>query len=202
MMKSLLLIAAFALIATPALAVTEYSTSFEDCCLLCTYLDIDVECVSEPVHTGNVAVHMTDQAASGTPYLVVAWITGLLEGDEVYAEFWTYDTTPGASPSNRIWGHYTGIGETDPCDYAGSAGGNSAYGDGTGWSLLSYTFTYTDPAFDRGGLSVEARSYSVPGDETWVDDVLVRVPDYATVIFCQANPVDDSTWGKVKALYR
>ena len=201
-MKSLLLIAAVALIATPALAVQTYTNGFEDCCFLCTYLDLDVECVTAPVHSGNYAAHLTDQTASGTPYLVVAWITGLVDGDQVYGEFWTYDTTPGASPSNRIWAHYTGIGESDPCDYAGSEGGNSAYGDGTGWSLLSWTWTYDNAAGDRGGLSIEARSYSVPGDETWVDDVLVTVPDYATVYFCFPTPVEDSTWGKVKALYR
>jgi hypothetical protein len=135
----------------------------------------------DPVYAGERALKLVDNAASGTPQGYAAWIIGLQDGDQVTGSVWRYDTTPGTSPSGRIWGHYTN-GTID--DYAGSAGGQSDYGPGTGWDQTSWTWTF-DAASDptRTGLVIELRTYSSPGDTVWFDDISVTAPDHATIIF-------------------
>ena len=96
-----------------------------------------------------------------------------------------YDTTPSASPSGRIWGHYTSNPNTVvPCDgnvqdYAGSASGNYDYSAGTGWSYLEHTWTF-DAGTDRTGMVIEARTYGDSGDKVWFDDLEVVVTTDST----------------------
>jgi hypothetical protein len=142
-------------------------------------------------HGGSAMLQVTESPHSGTPQGYVAFIENLVEGDEVTASFWGWDSTPGASPSLRIWGHYAVSGDIE--NYQGSAGGNNTYTDGTGWSQLSYTWTFDDGADPpdppaRDAMVIEVRLYSTPSDgdystDYWIDDVQVIAPDAATVTF-------------------
>jgi hypothetical protein len=153
----------------------------------------------EPVYEGDYSLRLEDNSESGTPQAYVAWITGLLDGDEVTAQFHRYDDTPGSSPSCRIWGHWND--SDDVMGYNGSAGGNSDYGPGTGWDLADYTWTVVD---GHTGLVVEVRTYSNPGDTVWIDELYVVAPEHAAVVTpCYGLvPVQDKSWGAIKALYR
>jgi hypothetical protein len=148
--------------------------------ILGSYKDITATNVTapDPVYAGSRSLKLVDGADSGTPQAYVGWVTGLNDGDQVTAGFWCYDTTPGASPSGRIWGHYTN-GTID--DYAGSASGSYDYPAGDGWSYLEYTWTFDSDGGSRDGLVIEARTYSSPGDTVWVDDLTITAPDGATI---------------------
>jgi len=142
----------------------------------------------DPVHTGSRSLKLEDNAASGTPQAFVAWITGLSDGDVVDATFWRYDTTPGTSPSCRIWAHWN----DDPADingYAGSADGESDYGPGTGWDQTGYSWTVAD---GHTGLVIEVRTYSSAGDIVWIDDLEVTIP--VTANFEEIVPVELQTF--------
>ena len=131
----------------------------------------------DPVHSGLRSLRLEDNSPTGTPEAHVAWVTGLQDGDVVQAGLSRYDTTPGAAPSARIWAHYTAGGE-----YAGSAGGNSDYGPGEGWDLVSHEWSFDAGAEgDRDGLMIDVRVYSNPGDTVWMDDLYVCAPAGATV---------------------
>jgi len=137
----------------------------------------------DPVHSGNRSLKL-ENAAGGTVQAYVVWVTGLTDGDVVYASFWRYDTTPAASPSARIWAHWN----DDPGDingYAGSASGNSDYGPGTGWDMTDYSWTVVS---GHTGLVVEIRVYTDPGDTVWIDDLTATIPD--TAIFQEIVPVE------------
>jgi len=131
----------------------------------------------DPIHTGERSLKLEDNSPSGTPQAYVAWITGLTDGDMVTGSFWRYDTTPGVSPSVRIWAHWN----DDPFDvngYNGSAGGNDDYGPSEGWDQTSWDWTVAD---GHTGLIIEARTYSSPGDTVWIDDLEVIAPEGATI---------------------
>ncbi len=189
-MRTIIGIVAVGMLAASANAVQIADYGWEDGVhTICgSYLDIDAYNVTapDPVHTGQHSLKLVDQTVSGTPQAYVACIIGLQDGDQITASFWRYDTTPGASPSARIWAHYTD--GTSCCEaYSGSAGGNSDYGPGTGWDQTSHTWTFdgTDP--DHVGFVVEARTYSNPGDTVWIDDLHLEVPDHA-IICCIPEP--------------
>ncbi len=154
----------------------------------------------DPVHDGEHSLYLLDQDAGGTPQAYLAWVTGLVEGDVVEACFWRYDTTPGASPSCRVWGHYTATGGAIE-DYAGSAGGNNDYGPGEGWDEVCHTWTFDSDEGAREGLVIEVRTYSNPGDLVWVDDLTVTGPGTATITVPTVTPVTEATWSSIKALY-
>ncbi len=202
-MKKLLLILLVGLFAVPAANAAVVTYGWEDGgTILSQYGDITATNVGDVVHTGARSLYLVDQQASGTPEVFVAWVVGLTDGDEVTATIWRYDTTPGASPSCRIWGGYTSVGGTID-DYAGSAGGNSDYGPGTGWDQTGHTWTFDSSGGTRDGLVIKVRTYSSPGDFVWVDDLEVIYPDGTTAYIPEAaSPVEDSTWGGIKALYR
>lgn len=157
------------------------------------------------VHSGTQALQFQESPLGGTPQGYVARVANLTDGDVVTASFWAYDTTPGASPSSRIWGHYE-----DACGtfaYAGSASGNTTYSDGTGWSQLSYTWVFDSDGGTRSVLCVEARIYSVAEfDTAWIDDVEVTAPDGADIFFpggdCSPTATEENSWGNVKGLFR
>jgi hypothetical protein len=129
-------------------------------------------------HGGERYLHVAEDPHYGTPQAYVAWVTGLTDGDVIDASFFGYDITPGASPSLRIWAHYT-VG-ADPDSYGGSAGGNDAYTAGTGWDEVGWSWTFDSSLGTRDGLMIEARLYSTPStsdpDHTdyWIDDVTVN----------------------------
>jgi hypothetical protein len=138
-------------------------------------------------HSGNNFLHVAEAPHSGTPQAYIAYITGLQAGDMVTASFWGYDDTASASPSLRIWGHYALSG--DVSSYAGSAGGNNTYTDGSGWSQVSHTWTFDHASADA--LVIEARLYSdnsptLSQSDFWIDDVQVILPDHASVQFAAA----------------
>ncbi len=143
--------------------------------------------VSDFVHTGNHALRVTEDPVGGTPQAYIAWITGLTDGDTIDASFFGYDDTPGASPSLRIWGHYTTSG--DITDYHGSAGGNSDYTAGTGWDEVAWSWTFDSNGGERDALVIEARLYS-GSDPTdyWIDDVTVTTSSSTAVIHFAPEP--------------
>ena len=225
-MKKLFVIA-LVLIAVPAFAQQTLNYSWEDGgTILTSYGNLCCESnVSGPqtgsqgstlpdytcpgAVAGTYYLHVAEDPHSGTPEAFVAWVTGLQEGDIVEAMFYGYDTSPGASPSMRIWGGYT----SDPLDvdsYHGSAGGNNDYTAGTGWDLVSHTWTFFADGGNHDGLTIKARLYSTPStnepDHTdyWVDDVTVTAPLHATIHFPPpgSSPVEDASWASIKALYR
>ena len=162
-----------------------------------------MEVVTDVVHTGTYALHMTEDPLGGTPQVFVAAIGNLADGAEVTASFWTYDITEGASPSSRIWGHYT-TNDDIASGYTGSASGNYDYSLGTGWEEQTFTWTFdgTDPTHEV--LVIEFRMYSATGAfDYWVDDVTVTAPDGAIILFPPDPPIptEPQTWGAVKALF-
>ncbi len=169
-----------------------------------TYGNVGIqEVVTDIVHTGTYALHMTEDPLGGTPQVFLVWIGGLQDGDEITCSFWTYDITEAASPSSRIWGHYTT--SDDINSYTGSASGNYDYSTGIGWEEQSFTWTFdgSDPTHEA--FVLEFRMYSATDAvDYWVDDVTVTAPDYAQIIFPNMNPVADeaTTWGQVKELFR
>jgi hypothetical protein len=225
-MRYLILIAALALLAVPAHAQVTSYYSWEDGG---TILDssgnlVDATNVAGPqigsqgstlpdyecpgAQEGTYYLHVAEDPHSGTPQAFIAWVTNLNDGDEVTASFYGYDLTPGASPSQRIWGSYTETGG-DINSYSGSAGGNDTYTAGTGWDLVSYTWTFWSDGGLHDGLVIQSRLYSTPStsdpDHTdfWVDYVCVTSPAHSTQIFPgEGTPVEDSTWATIKALFR
>ena len=135
-------------------------------------------------HSAPNSLKLVDMSATGpsTPQAYIGWVEGLNVGDQVTASVWVYDTVSG-SPSGRIWGHYNANHDIDT--YDGSANGNADYGSQTGWSQLSWTWTYTADDYgdigDRTGLVIEFRTYSTDGDTVWIDDLEITAPDYATI---------------------
>ena len=153
----------------------------------------------DPVHWGQRSLRLEDNSPTGTPSAYVAWVTGLLEGDIVEACVWRYDTTPGSSPSCRIWAHWN----DDPWDlygYAGTADGNANYGPGGGWDETCHSWTVAD---GHTGLVITVRTYSGPGDTVWIDDFTITAPPHAYVLAPEPPvPVNDISWAAIKALFR
>jgi len=207
MKKLLLLMVAGCFFATPAQAQVTCCYGWEDCGVLLGMYPAEgviAHNVITPVHSGDRALRIIDNAASGTPQAFVGWVTGLTDGDVVTACFWRYDDTPGASPSVRIWTHYT-VGD-DPSSYAGSGGGNDDYGPGEGWDETCYTLNFDSSGGTRDGIMIEARTYSNAGDTVWVDDICITFPSREGVCchFPTAGPtaVESASWGAVKTLFR
>ncbi len=225
-MKYLILIAALALLAVPAHAQVGSYYSWEDGgTILDSYGNlVDAVNVSGPqtgsqgstlpdytcpgAYDGEYYLHVAEDPHSGTPQAFLCWVVGLQEGDIVDAMFYGYDLTPGASPSQRIWGSYTETGG-DINSYSGSAGGNDTYTAGTGWDLVSWSWVFDSDTGNHDGLVIQSRLYSTPStsdpDHTdfWVDYVCVTSPDHSTQVFPgESTPVEGSTWATIKALFR
>jgi len=154
----------------------------------------------DPVYAGDASLRLEDNSPSGTPQAYIAFIWGLVDGDVVDASFWRYDDSPDASPSVRIWGHWNDELPGNPDGYNGSAGGNGDYGLGEGWDLHSWSWTVVD---GHTGLVVEARTYSEPGDTTWIDELTIIAPDQAYIQVPGQGPVsaESKTWGGIKSMY-
>jgi hypothetical protein len=142
-------------------------------------------------HTGSHYLHVAENPHSGTPQAFVGFVTGLQNGDVIDASFFGYDDTAGASPSLRISAHYAM--STDVTSYEGSAGGNSGYTDGGGWSQVSHSWTFDDAVADA--LVIEARLYSTPSTDAsgytsfFIDDLSITAPDHAAIQTASASVV-------------
>ena len=143
--------------------------------------------------TGNRMLQLTEHPHASTPQAYIAWVTNLVDGDEVTASFYAWESTDGASPSMRVWGHYST--SSDIYEYKGSASGMTSYTTGTGeWSLATYTWTFDSDSGARDSLVIEARLYSSPSTsptnstDFWVDDLQTITPESATVIFPIPEP--------------
>ena len=200
-MKSILTL--FLVFAISGIATADYTLTYgweDDDTILGMFPDtcIIVAISVSPVYSGAQSLYVLDNDPTGTPQAYVAWIVGLQDGDEVTGSFWRYDTTPGASPSCRIWGHWN----DDPGDiygHNGSASGNTDYGPGTGWDETSYTWTVSG---GHTGLVIECRTYSSLGDDVWIDELSVTVPDGAEIRFPgYMVALENSTWADIKAAF-
>jgi hypothetical protein len=201
--RALLLLAFVLACALPALATTENVDWEGTYTVLGLYGTGDPPILAtlgsppDPLH--GQSLRLEDNSPSGTPQAYIAWVKGLSDGDAVQACFQRYDTSPGASPSCRIWGHWN----DDPGDingYAGSAGGNGDYGPGEGWDAACHEWVVAD---GHTGLVIEVRTYSSPGDVVWIDELEVTAPDHAEIVTPETEvPVDSATWSAIKALYR
>jgi hypothetical protein len=137
----------------------------------------------------------------------------LADGDTVTAGFYGYDVTPGASPSLRIWAHYSNATSCLECpgEYQGSAGGNADYTAGTGWDYVWYTWVFDSGGDDAvTGMVIEARLYSTPAtaeDRTdyWIDNLVVRAPSYSHILFPDfsgPSATEPTSWGRIKSIFR
>ncbi len=229
-MRAIVVIAALAVFALPAMAQVTCCYSWEDGgTILGAYGSnlVDATNVTGPqsglqgsapavnvpgAYDGNYYLHVAEDPHSGTPQAYLAWITGLTDGDQVTASFFAYDNTEGVSPSVRIWAHYTPVGG-DVMSYGGSASGPSEYSSAVdGWDQVPdvpYTWTFASNSGANDGLVIELRLYSTPStDETmrtdyFVDYICVTAPSTACIHYPTApNAVEDTSWSTIKALYR
>jgi hypothetical protein len=211
--KVLIVAALAAALAVPAFAQNTLVCSFEDgtSTILGSFGNLSAAVnVMRPdhVYSQTHALRLTESPHSSTPQAYVAYIEGLTDGDVVDASFWGWDDTPAASPSLRIWGHYAVSGDVN--SYNGSAGGNSTYTDGTGWSNVGWSWTFDSSGGTRDALVVEVRLYSTPSTcdtcstDYWVDGVVVTAPETATITLpCyEPTPTRESTWGAIKGRYQ
>ncbi|MDY0108368.1 MAG: hypothetical protein RBT60_00335 [Candidatus Krumholzibacteria bacterium] len=159
---------------------------------------------STHVSEGSYALAI-EETGSGTGQIYVAWITNLIEGDEVTVSFDVYDGSllegDSVYPRTRIWAHYSFADDID--GYDGSAGGNDTYSDGYGWNNLSFTWVIPE---GKVALVIEARPYGVdPFDQgyNWLDNLCVSAPEGAWVYFPGGTVgTQQSSLSAVKALFR
>ena len=112
-------------------------------------------------YDGDYMLTVSESPINSTPQAFIGHVKTLNAGDVIDACFWGYDNTPSASPSLRIWAHYSL--NDDLTVIQGSAGGNSDYTDGTGWSQICHSWTI--PA-EKEALTIQARLYSGSTDPT------------------------------------
>ena len=188
MNRSTLAIAATCLVATPAFAGFANTASYgwEDGGTIFGYFnsgsgEITATNSSEEVYSGNAALKLVEDPTGGTPQVWVGFVTGLTDGDVIDANFWAFDDTEGSSPSVRIWGAYAM--SDDVSSYEGSAGGNSDYSAGTGWSNLAHSWTFDSDGGTRDALVVQVRVYA-DGDGTpmFIDDLTISTSSDTAVI--------------------
>lgn len=153
-------------------------------------------------HSGSASLLVEDLSAtgSGTPQAYIAWVNGLTDGDTIDVSLWVFDSTPGASPSGRIWAHYTDD-SSDVDSYAGSAGGNSTYSGAVGgWEELTYSWTFDSQGGSRDGFMLELRFYdgsSVPTGAILADDLTINTSSAtASITFPGVStvPVPTAAW--------
>jgi hypothetical protein len=160
----------------------------------------------DPVSEGTTSLRI-ERLSDATPQAFLVHVWGLSDGDEVIVSVDRHDATPAAAPSGRLWAHWNDDLPADPGAYSGSAGGNPDYGEGLGWDTTGHAWTVEG---GHTGLTIEFRVYSNPGDVMFVDNLSVtapdgcwiRTPDRVTDPDGVAVPVDRTSWGGAKALYR
>ncbi len=190
MIRSTTAVVASLLCASPALAGLSASYSWEDGGTIFGYYnggsgEVTATNSTEQAYTGNSSLKLVEDPTGGTPQVWVGFVTGLTDGDVIDASFWAFDDTEGSSPSVRIWGGYAM--SDDISDYMGSAGGNNAFSEGTGWSQLSHSWTFdSDQGGDNEGrdaLVVQVRLYA-DSDQTpiYIDDLNITTSSGTAVI--------------------
>jgi hypothetical protein len=208
MKKATIAVLAVVLLAAPALAQQTRCAGWEEAgatTILGYYGNLvndRIVSAPEPVYAGDHACSVQESPVGGTPQAYVAYIEFLTDGDVIDASFYAYDDTPGVSPSVRIWAHYAVSG--DVTSYEGSASGPSAYTAGTGWELMSHSWTFDSSGGTRDALVIEYRLYSVGEDTYYMDDICVTAPDHARITLAGEPPiaVESESWSGIKALYR
>ncbi len=192
MNRSLVLLISLALamgMTTEAPASQSMTFDWEDgvSTALGTYGNANLENSTEQANQVTHSLKLTESPIDGTPQAFIWWVTGLTDGDVIEASFYVYDVTPSAAASGRIWAHYT---DTDVSSYAGSAGGNPAYSDGTGWDQLSHSWTFDSDTGTRDGFVVEARIYSGTSDSIiFVDTAAITISSDVGIIYNAAGDV-------------
>lgn len=112
-----------------------------------------------------------------------ALITGLNDGDKVYASAWM-KKGPDQDSNVRLWAYYI----YPTFDIAGFAGGDEGYPlDDGQWHRMSHEWTFDEAGNDgsRFGLVIEIRAYgSIFGQVSgWVDDMVISAPGTANIEF-------------------
>ncbi|XOV79426.1 MAG: ExeM/NucH family extracellular endonuclease [Aestuariibacter sp.] len=178
MKKRLSLLTASIVAATQAQAVTVDYGWEDGATILGEYSASHIRYANSALQTrsGGYALQVEDfdPIDNGTPQSFVGWVNGLTDGDTVTVSFWVYDDSADR-PAGRVWGHYTN--DSSNIDaYAGSAGGNSTYTDGSGWQELSHTWTFDSNNSSRDGLVIEFRLYDSAAFTTgsvFIDDIQI-----------------------------
>jgi hypothetical protein len=232
-MKYIALIAVLSLLAIPAAAQFTCTYSWEDGGTVLGYYGnmVNESNVTGPqtgqagdqgmwtcpgAYDGEYYLHVAESPHSSTPQVYIAWITGLVAGDVVTADYWAFDNIDSdyyGYPSCGIWAHYAT--NTDVNSYQGSAGmggGTGAYTSGIGWENLTSFWTFGvdgSPYAGAEAIVVEMRLYSSPATsdpnltDYWADLVKITAPTTACVTYPSGTtPVEDTSWGNIKALYR
>jgi len=191
-MKKLLTIAiAMLFCSASAFAALSWTYGWEDGTgtALGTYGNAIVSNSMEQAYEGTHSLKLIEDPLASTPQAYIWWVTGLQDGDGIVADFYVYDTTPSASPSGRIWGNYT----SDPTNiysYSGSASGNLEYSDGSGWTNLSYSWTFDSNGGANDGFVCEARIYSAAGANVlYFDTASITVSNDNAKIYNAAGQV-------------
>ena len=167
--------------------------------ILGEHLDVIAQISTVQFHGGSQSLYIEENSGKATSAAFIALITGLQIGDTVTAEFWRYDTTPGTSPSCRIWGRWVENPDSLNVNYW-SAGGNNDYGPGTGWDLTSWSWEATADTLEN--LVIEARIYSAVGDAAWIDDMVITASDGATIyVPGDVVALENTTWADIKAAF-
>ncbi len=131
--------------------------------------------------SGSRSLKIDENPTGGTPQAFIGFVTGLTDGDLIFGNFMVFDDSEGASPSVRIWASYAT--SDDITNYSGSAGGNSTYSDGTGWSELSHEWTFDSGGGERDALVIQVRMYSDAGSTPiYIDDLNVSTTNESAVI--------------------
>ncbi|MBC8527781.1 MAG: hypothetical protein ISS28_06650 [Candidatus Cloacimonetes bacterium] len=173
----------------PAFSEQSWSYSWEDGAgtELGFYGNAILENSTEQAYQGTHSLKITEEPIGDTPQVYIWWVKGLVDGDNIDASFYCYDMTLGSYPSGRIWAHYTSDPE-DITSYAGTAGGNSTYSDGTGWSQLPYSWEFDSDGGSRDGFVVEARIYSAEGANViYVDYAEINISSDTAIIYNAAG---------------
>ena len=117
--------------------------------------------VQSGCHSGTNCLEASESPLQGTPYLLLAWISHLHEGDLVKGTFWAKG---GPTSSVRIWGHWTEE-TSDYNSFDASAGGNELNGGaGNVWTKLSYSWTVPE---DGLALMIRANMYCESEDDVY-----------------------------------
>jgi len=170
-MKNTLIFTLILLVAAGSQAAVSWSYDWDDGVgtALGTFGNVgSYENSSEQAQSGSYSLKAIEDPIGGTPQLYIWWITGLQDGDTVFASVYGYAPNTNTYARQRIWGHYTTVGG-DASSYGGSASGNETYTSdiGLGWQQVTNTFIFDSNSGANDGLTIEARCYSSDAGPTY-----------------------------------